>query len=87
MLLLRHTQAVTHGVRVETEDLTDALERVRPGGILGADPLRDLAEEPSASMVGGAAIFLDAIDRVLDDGDHEASLRCQWPDSFEVLRR
>ena len=58
---------VTDGVRVETEDLADGLERVRPAGLLGAEPLGDLVEAPSAAMIGSEATFVHAMDRILDD--------------------
>ena len=85
--LRRQSQALAQGVRVDIEDRTDALEGVWPVCLPGEQPLPYLVEEPSASSVCGEAILVYALDRVVEDGDPEPVLRCQFSVRSEVLRR
>jgi hypothetical protein len=86
-LRVRHAQTVTHGVRIETENVTDGFERVRSVSPPGAEPPCFFIEEPATSTVGGKAMLFHAIDRVLDDGGHQPLLWYYRPARAEVLRR
>jgi len=80
------SKALAHGARVEIEDCTDALEGVWPACLPGEQPLLHLIEDAPTATIDCEAIFLNGMDRVVQDGDPEPLLRCQCPASSEVLR-
>ena len=82
-----HSQALAHSVRVEPEDAANAFEGARPVCLLGEEPLLCLVEEPTAVSIRGEAILLNAIERVVKDGDHEPLLGYLRAPRREVLRR
>jgi hypothetical protein len=81
----RHAQTLAHGIRVEIEDATNAFEGVRPVGLVGEEPPLRLTEEPAALTARGEAILLKAIERVVQDGNHEPLLGCLLAPRTEVL--
>lgn len=64
-------QTPPYGVGVEIERPTDAFEGVRPVRLVGQEPMLRLSEKPSAFKVRGETVLLQAIERVLQNGDHE----------------
>jgi len=83
----RQVEPLTDGCRIEVELDTYALKRIRRMSILAEKPLDLLSEQSLAPLIRGGPISDDVIDRVLEDGDHQASLGGQSPDSGAVLRR
>ena len=80
-------QMLPHGVRVEIENRANGLERVEPVRFVGEKPPLRLKEESSANGVRRKAVLLEAIKRVVKDGDHETLLRGLLAQNSEVLRR
>lgn len=80
-------QALAYGVGVEIENRTNAFEGVRPVGIGGEEPLLCFVEEAAAVIARGEAMLLEALERVLQHGNHEPFFRYLLVRRSKVLRR
>jgi hypothetical protein len=87
MLLWHHAHTLADGARVEIEDRTNRFERVRPVWLVGKKPPLRLPEEPAVAKAGREAIPLDAIERVVKNGNHEPLLGRLLGQRSEMLRR
>jgi hypothetical protein len=85
--LSRHAQRLAHGIRIEIESGTNALEGVRPTGMVREEPVLRLVEEPVPFLARGRSIRFKAIERVVKDRDHEPSFGYLLMPRSEMLRR
>src|SRR4030095_7881021 len=63
-----------HVVGVDFEGIADVLEREEPGAVGRIHPLPGLLEDLRPARVAGMGILLVAVDRVLEDGEHQQPL-------------
>ena len=77
---------MAYGVRFEIKDRTNTFEGVWPIRLISEEPAARLMVRLLTSTVSGKAVFLNAIDRVVKDGDHEPFGRLLLASSREVLR-
>src|SRR5207249_6238116 len=74
VLLAPFPEPTAHVLRVDLERVADVLEGEEPDAIRGRDPLARLIVHLAAARVPRVRVLLVAVDRVLEDRQHEEAL-------------
>src|SRR5207247_4572680 len=74
VLLAPLSEPAADVLRVDLERVADVLEGEEPDAIRGRDPFARLLVHLAAARIPRVRVLLVAVDRVLEDGQHEESL-------------